>query len=594
LKKIVYATILALLLAGTSVFAYETYQAKVISASGTTWLVGPVPPFQYTSIQDAVNNASNGDIIEVFNASIPYYENVVVNKSLIIRPFSGNHQSPRVVGGFNVTSPDVEINSLVIRDGNYGILLNSSSNTITGNTIVNDTNGLTVAGSSNTITNNTITNNTYAIYVGGDSNILRTNTMAGNGWNFGMAPTYQDVDTSNTINGKPIYYWVNKTGGSIPTDAGYVCIINSSGVNVSNLVLQNNYEGVLVAYSSQIIIRNCSTVYTSSFGYGIVLVNVSHSNIEDTDLEVGQSDLSIWLVNSDNNNITNNTIATHGSFGAAVWLDGSNNNEIANNVIAGGGVGWGKGVGIAIENSLQNSVVANNISSTWLALAVDYSSGTIFFHNNFLSFGNNFAVITNSSVRSDNGYEGNYYGNFTGEDRNGDGIIDTNHTIYTPFPGGIWIDNCPLLQPWSAQREFNRYEYDSLGNVKTIPDPQDPQHTIELLTNSNSTLASFNYTKFAFTLNATCGYDGFMNLTIPRNWIDGLFDVTIDKVQANADVKQDSTYSYIYFNYTKGSHMIEILGTEAGSIPGDLNGDGKVSLADLVLLAKYYGAKKYP
>jgi hypothetical protein len=121
---------------------------------------------------------------------------------------------------------------------------------------------------------------------------------------------------------------------------------------------------------------------------------------------------------------------------------------------------------------------------------------------------------------------------------------------------------------------------------------------MKLHTKSNSTLASFNFTltttmPWAITLNATCGYDGFINMTIPRSWLDGPFALRINQTNWNCTLTQNSNDSIIYFDYPQGSHMIEITGSR-GSIPGDLNGNGKVNLQDLVILAQNYGAEEYP
>ncbi len=199
----------------TSLVAFKTLEGKVTITSGNTLTVGPQRTYQ--TIQSAVNNASDNDTIEVENDSNPYHENVVVNRSVTITPYHYNNQSPTVVGGFNVTSFNVTINDFIIRDGRFGIELKSSGNTISANTITNNTYGLEISGSSNEITGNSITTNWHGLYVGGDSNILSANIMAGNwGWNFGMDPTYQVIDTSNKINGKSICYLVNQPGGSIP------------------------------------------------------------------------------------------------------------------------------------------------------------------------------------------------------------------------------------------------------------------------------------------------------------------------------------------------------------------------------------------
>lgn len=66
-------------------------------------------------------------------------------------------------------------------------------------------------------------------------------------WGYGYLTNYiQHIDTSNTINGKPIYYWVDKQNEQIPSDAGYVGIVNCDNITVKNLNLSKNGEGLLL------------------------------------------------------------------------------------------------------------------------------------------------------------------------------------------------------------------------------------------------------------------------------------------------------------------------------------------------------------
>jgi hypothetical protein len=46
---------------------------------GNTLYVGGMGPGNYTSIQDAINDAENGDTVFVFDDSAPYYENLEKN-----------------------------------------------------------------------------------------------------------------------------------------------------------------------------------------------------------------------------------------------------------------------------------------------------------------------------------------------------------------------------------------------------------------------------------------------------------------------------------------------------------------------------------
>ena len=100
-KRILIATILVLSLVGT--------------ASATTWSVDGSGGANFTGIQDAINNASDGDTIIVYSGI--YYENVVVNKSVTLKGIghpvvdaSGKGDAIRLTAdgitleGFNVTN----------------------------------------------------------------------------------------------------------------------------------------------------------------------------------------------------------------------------------------------------------------------------------------------------------------------------------------------------------------------------------------------------------------------------------------------------------------------------------------------------------
>ena len=118
-----------------------------------------------------------------------------------------------VSGHSEIIIKNVEVSGF--QDGIY--LYRSSSNVLGNNTISdNDEYGIYLyRSSSNTITNNAMTEN--GIYIGGPS-LEHWNTHT--------------IDTSNTVNGKPVHYWKNKTGGTVPADAGQVILANCTGVVV--------------------------------------------------------------------------------------------------------------------------------------------------------------------------------------------------------------------------------------------------------------------------------------------------------------------------------------------------------------------------
>jgi parallel beta-helix repeat protein len=94
-------------------------------------------------------------------------------------------------------------------------------------------------------------------------NVLRDNSMEGKGPNFSVecetaesaSDFVNDVDESNTINGKEVCYWINQHNRTVSSNAGYVALVNCSGVIAENLNLANNGEGVLLisTMNSQIL-----------------------------------------------------------------------------------------------------------------------------------------------------------------------------------------------------------------------------------------------------------------------------------------------------------------------------------------------------
>ena len=58
--------------------------SKPIS-NGNILYVGGIGPDNYTKIQDAIDNASDGDTVFVFNDSSPYNETITINKSITLQ-----------------------------------------------------------------------------------------------------------------------------------------------------------------------------------------------------------------------------------------------------------------------------------------------------------------------------------------------------------------------------------------------------------------------------------------------------------------------------------------------------------------------------
>jgi hypothetical protein len=69
--------------------------------SGTIFYVGGSGPDNYTRIQEAIENASNGDTVFVYDDSSPYYENLVIDKSIYL---IGENQDCTIINGSKLNS----------------------------------------------------------------------------------------------------------------------------------------------------------------------------------------------------------------------------------------------------------------------------------------------------------------------------------------------------------------------------------------------------------------------------------------------------------------------------------------------------------
>jgi parallel beta-helix repeat protein len=275
----------------------------------------------------------------------------------------------------------------------YGILADQSPNAKIADNVIqsNKWDGIFITASPNSqITNNTVENNgKWGIYLGFSKDCtLKNNLMSGNKYNFGVSVDFvQDIDTSNTIDDRPIIFWVNKQNEQVPTNAAYLAVVDSYNIEALNLHLANNGQGITLVNSAYTHIRNCNITGNSYYG--------------------------IAIIDSDYNTLSNNTVTRND--GVGITLVSSTGNSITNNTVQ------ENDIGIHLQNSNDNTIHHNNL-----------------IHNTRQ------AVNQNSRNTWDEGYPsgGNYWSNYSGEDANNDGIGDTPYTIDSNNQ-----DKYPLMTP---------------------------------------------------------------------------------------------------------------------------------------------------
>jgi len=230
---------------------------------------------------------------------------------------SGNNMINNNYGIRLRCSPDNSISRNNIKNSFYGIwLTGSSNNTINKNNITaNNNDGIWLSSSSdhNKVSGNNIKNNGYGIRIDDYSNnIFRNNDVSNNKYNFGvyssLLPEFiQDIDNSNTVNGKPIYYWVNRQDMAVPLDAGWIALINCTRITVKNLSLTNNGQGMLLAYTTNSAITKNNI--TNNI-HGIYLSGSSNNTINENNIKANAGN-GIYLYYSSNNTFSHNNFTNN-------------------------------------------------------------------------------------------------------------------------------------------------------------------------------------------------------------------------------------------------------------------------------------------
>ena len=264
--------------AGKYLFIFKAWGFHV---KNTTFAVPIIVPDDFPTIQEAINNATEGDAIYVRAGT--YYENVVVNKTVLL--FGEDRNTTIIDGGGNGTvvtiesANDVGLNGFSIR--NSGTKIDNRTGFPDCGVLVG---GIASQANSARILNNLVIDDYVGVYLCfSDSDVLRNNTLRNNNYNFGVDPYghYHDIDSSNTVNGKPIFYMVNRSSVTVPPNAGYVAAIDCQEVVVQNLTLTNNWNGILFVHTDNSTIEN---VTVAKNFYGAFLSGSSYNVLRDNNL----------------------------------------------------------------------------------------------------------------------------------------------------------------------------------------------------------------------------------------------------------------------------------------------------------------------
>jgi hypothetical protein len=355
MRKLLIGIIILLLLVPSvvSISVNKTSQSK----NGKTLYVGGSEPGNYTKIQDAIDNANDGDTVFVYNGI--YYENIVINVSIDL---IGEDRTSTIIDGNK--NEDVIYISKSANGGN-----------ITGFTIQNSGTrywldaGIEVCCYFDCISDNIIINNCYGIYI----------------------LPYYDYNYCKEISHNNIFN--NTLGIEISKNEGYV-----SPTYVNENYIENNIVGISISYE----------------GYGEEYDGIRNYLYQNV---ITNNECGIAISNEINQNIFKNNITENKcgiSLASIMWLC-SNINIYQNNIIRNE---YGIELYALYGDTCYNNIYLNNFKYNKNGIYIStYDISTCPFNNNISqnNFQNNIisAKIKPSYLRHNilggNNWIGNYW-----------------------------------------------------------------------------------------------------------------------------------------------------------------------------------------
>ena len=385
------------LFVGTSIIptiAQDIGKSSLPTPRGNWLYVGGSGPGNYTTIQGAINAASDGDNVFVYDDSSPYYEHVVINKSITL---IGENRDTTII------------------DSSKNISVTADFVTISRFTILNREEGISLLGSYNgspryyiTISNNIIKNSgvgiflKYAIACNIFNNTITTCSYYGI-----FLKLASNCNIFNNIITTCSYYGILILG-----DYGF-----STGNNIyGNRIINNARSGIVISPES--FPSSVSDMWTGFSEY----TTISYNDISNNGYANPNWGGGIWIDSSFYNNIFKNNI-THNTKG--VFLDAAFLTSVDDNTI--------------YQNNIMNNTYGVMISADG---RFSHARRNKIYQNNFI--GNTYQARSQGGYNIwDNGSVGNYWEHYFEWDFNHDGIGGRPYRISL-----FNKDHHPLMRPY--------------------------------------------------------------------------------------------------------------------------------------------------
>ena len=300
-KKIITNIIIIYFLITSSFIALISFDGifKInnISASGII-IVDCNGHGNYTKIQDAIDNASTGDTIYVWEGV--YYENIVINKTVSL--IGNNSKNTKIIG--NMDNPVMHIMINYVNISGFNISTNFSTGYYNYNL------GILLSNTKNVTINN---NNLYfnGIFLQQSNNSIIENNFVYLDYEEPLGESLNDLTIKKILKKRynEISNWIN--------------LKNAHSNEIRNNIISKNNAAIEIIDSDFNIIENNSCISNND---GIVLDNANFNTFNKNKITINSRGFHVYCSNSNHfkdNNISNNYI------GIELWK--SHYNTIINN-----------------------------------------------------------------------------------------------------------------------------------------------------------------------------------------------------------------------------------------------------------------------
>ncbi len=383
------------------------------------------------SMNTIIDGGRNGDVIHITKNWVNFTNLMITNSSITndyyaLRFYSVNNCTVENCNisnnkyGIRFTSDYNKILNNSFYNNTYAVEIeNSNFHIINNNTLIDNYRGIQIIESENCTINyntcfsndvitiyfsrslnckaikNSIKDDRIGITLSSSSNItLKNNTMFNCSLDFLGSEIYpgndHNIDTSNTVNNKPIYYWKNINGGKIPSGAGEIILANCSNITVEGQNCSNGSYGIILTKSVFCNISN-NSVYSNKI-HGISISSSNSLNRLENNTVRMNGEYGIFLSSADRTLVKNNDITMNSN--GAIYSNGDFTN-ITNNTIT------NNGLGIYLRKNRYNFIIDNNISMNgYFGIQVEESSHNTISNNSILK--NEYGMKTGGYDRIEN------------------------------------------------------------------------------------------------------------------------------------------------------------------------------------------------